>query len=106
MLSDCTYVLGVSYSHWVRDRDLRHISDASAEAVAALIHHIEPDDLLKIVQTCMEMGYAIALKDHRDGKLGDLEYCQYHADNVILFRRFRASSAISTALNTTACRSP
>lgn len=31
----------------------------------------------------MEMGYAIALKDHRDGKLGDLEYCQYHADNVI-----------------------
>src|SRR5215212_3229350 len=26
--------------HWVRDRDLRHISDASAEAVAALIHHI------------------------------------------------------------------
>jgi hypothetical protein len=54
----------------------------------------------------MEMGYAIALKDHRDGKLGDLEYCQYHADNVILFRRFRASSAISTALNAAACRSP
>jgi hypothetical protein len=54
----------------------------------------------------MEMGYAIALKDHRDGKLGDLEYCQYHADSVILFRRFRASSAIATALNTAACRSP
>ena len=55
-----SYVLGLSYSHWVRDGDLRRISDATAEAVSALIHHVEPDELLKIVQTCMEIGYAMS----------------------------------------------
>ena len=68
MLSECTYELGHSYAHWVRDTDCNTSAMQLRKLFLCLSITLSPTSCFKIVQTCIEIGYAIALKNHRGGE--------------------------------------